>query len=111
MPRPLNVLPGDLWLQLYECTMKGCGCTAGRLRQCRLYQKSPNRMMEDGEPLVPEDAVITFLPPGTYMKVVTVEITDQYTSIQVRCSHNNAHENIKKVRRSRNRALDGLQSG
>ena len=87
MPRPLNVLPGDLWLQLYGCTMKGCGCTAGRLRQCRLYQKSPNRMMEDGEPLVPEDAVITFLPPGTYMKVVTVEITDQYTSIQVRCRH------------------------
>ena len=94
MPRPLNVLPGDLWLQLYECTMKGCGCTAGRLRQCRLYQKSPNRMMEDGEPLVPEDAVITFLPPGTYMKVVTVEITDQYTSIQVRCRHTDAHENI-----------------
>ena len=94
MPRPLNVLPGDWWLQLYACTMEGCGCTAGRLRQCRLYQKSPNRMMEDGEPLVPEDAVMTFLPPGTYMKVVTVEITDQYTSIQVHCRHTDAHENI-----------------
>ena len=34
-----------------------------------------------------EDAVLNFIPAGTYMYVVKVEMTDRYTSIQVRCTH------------------------
>ena len=94
MPRPRGVSPGTWWLQQWGCTMTNCRCpTVDPIRHCCLYQKSADAILDgqcDGIFALSrffEDAVLHFLPAGTYMYVVQVEETDRYTSIQVRCTH------------------------
>ena len=74
--------------------MTNCRClTVDPIRHCCLYQKSADAILDgqcDGIFALSrffEDAVLHFLPAGTYMYVVQVEETDRYTSIQVRCTH------------------------
>ena len=91
VPRPHGVLPGTAWLQKCGCSKTHCRCTAGPLRQCRLYEKSPRAMEHAGGCAVPMEHTghfftCDFVPDGTSMEALAVEMTERYTSIQVRCT-------------------------
>ena len=96
VPRPHGVLPGTAWLQKCGCSKTHCRCTAGPLRQCRLYEKSPRAMEHAGGCAVPMEPTghfftCDFVPDGTSMEALAVEMTERYTSIQVRCTGPTLH--------------------